>query len=70
MADVNIFLFIPNLIGFARIALAFISFLLMPSFPIGASVCYFLSAFLDAFDGYAARLYNQGTKSLKYHNLH
>jgi CDP-diacylglycerol--inositol 3-phosphatidyltransferase len=62
MADVNIFLFIPNLIGYGRIILALISFLLMPSRPMGASICYFLSAFLDAFDGYAARLYNQGTR--------
>uniref|UniRef100_A0A7E4VZI0 CDP-diacylglycerol--inositol 3-phosphatidyltransferase n=1 Tax=Panagrellus redivivus TaxID=6233 RepID=A0A7E4VZI0_PANRE len=58
----NIFLFVPNLIGYGRIVLAFVAILLMPSFPVAASVSYFLSAFLDAFDGYAARLYNQGTR--------
>ncbi|KAG8431148.1 hypothetical protein GDO86_019355 [Hymenochirus boettgeri] len=34
----------------------------MPSSPIVASTFYLLSGLLDAFDGHAARLLNQGTK--------
>jgi CDP-diacylglycerol--inositol 3-phosphatidyltransferase len=58
----NIFLFVPNLIGFARIILAIISFYFMPTSPYVAVVCYLLSGFLDAFDGHAARMLNQSTK--------
>lgn len=58
----NIFLFIPNLIGYARIILAFISFYYMKDDYKKALICYFLSAFLDAFDGHAARAFNQSTK--------
>ncbi|CAL1267349.1 unnamed protein product [Larinioides sclopetarius] len=58
----NIFLFVPNLIGYARIILAIISFYYMPSDHIKATFCYLLSGLLDAFDGYAARFLNQGTK--------
>ncbi|XP_016135182.1 CDP-diacylglycerol--inositol 3-phosphatidyltransferase-like [Sinocyclocheilus grahami] len=62
MAEENIFLFVPNLIGYARIALALVSFSLMPCCPGPAVFCYLLSALLDAFDGHAARALNQGTK--------
>ncbi|XP_023238317.1 CDP-diacylglycerol--inositol 3-phosphatidyltransferase [Centruroides vittatus] len=58
----NIFLFVPNLIGYARIILAFISFYYMPFDHVKASFCYLLSGLLDAFDGYAARWLNQATK--------
>ncbi|KAL0267116.1 UNVERIFIED_CONTAM: hypothetical protein PYX00_009471 [Menopon gallinae] len=58
----NIFLFIPNLIGYARIILAIISFFYMPTNYVVASWCYILSALLDAFDGHAARYFNQSTK--------
>jgi len=58
----NIYLFVPNLIGFARIILSLISFYLMPFDYIKATVCYVLSALLDAIDGYAARALNQSTK--------
>jgi len=58
----NIFLFVPNLIGYARIVLALISFYYMPFDYIRATFCYLLSGFLDAFDGYAARFLNQSTK--------
>ncbi|KAF3845884.1 hypothetical protein F7725_002962 [Dissostichus mawsoni] len=51
-----------SLIRYARIALAFISFLLMPCCPWPAVFCYLLSALLDAFDGHAARALNQSTK--------
>lgn len=58
----NIFIFVPNLIGYARIFLALLSFWFMPSNHIAASCCYILSGFLDAFDGHAARALNQSTK--------
>ncbi|KAM3598768.1 uncharacterized protein V6R79_022313 [Siganus canaliculatus] len=62
MAEDNIFLFVPNLIGYARIVLALISFYLLPCCPWPAVFCYLLSALLDAFDGHAARALNQSTK--------
>ncbi|XP_029914400.1 CDP-diacylglycerol--inositol 3-phosphatidyltransferase [Myripristis murdjan] len=62
MAEENIFLFVPNLIGYARIVLALLSFYLMPCCPLPAVFCYLLSALLDAFDGHAARALNQSTK--------
>ncbi|ENN73996.1 CDP-diacylglycerol--inositol 3-phosphatidyltransferase isoform X1 [Dendroctonus ponderosae] len=58
----NIFLFVPNIIGYARIILAVIAFYFMPTNYIIATVCYVVSALLDAFDGHAARYFNQGTK--------
>ncbi|KAM3863995.1 CDP-diacylglycerol--inositol 3-phosphatidyltransferase [Diretmus argenteus] len=62
MAEANIFLFVPNLIGYARIVLALLSFYLMPCCPTPAIFCYLFSALLDAFDGHAARALNQSTK--------
>lgn len=46
--------------GYGRIILALISFYYMPSSPGLAAFSYILSGFLDAFDGHAARLLNQG----------
>ncbi|CAG9861062.1 unnamed protein product [Phyllotreta striolata] len=62
MTQENIFLFVPNIIGYARIILAIISFYFMPTNYIVACTCYVVSALLDAFDGHAARYYNQSTK--------
>lgn len=56
----NIFLFYPNLIGFGRVILALLSFAIITRWPAPAAILYFLSAFLDAFDGLAARTFNQG----------
>jgi len=36
----------------------------MPTNHVLAGVCYVLSAFLDAFDGQAARMLNQGNNML------
>ncbi|XP_077865582.1 CDP-diacylglycerol--inositol 3-phosphatidyltransferase-like [Saccoglossus kowalevskii] len=58
----NIFLFVPNIIGYARIILNIISFWYMKTDYVTAFFCYMLSAFLDAFDGHAARMLGQGTK--------
>lgn len=62
MNQENIFLFVPNIIGYARVLLALLSFYLMPCCPWPAVFCYLLSALLDAFDGHAARAFNQSTK--------
>ncbi|XP_070573070.1 CDP-diacylglycerol--inositol 3-phosphatidyltransferase-like isoform X2 [Ptychodera flava] len=58
----NIFLFVPNVIGYARIILNIISFWYMPTDYVLAIFCYVTSALLDAFDGHAARALNQATK--------
>lgn len=59
--DPNIFLFVPNLIGYARIVLGIVSLFFMQDQPHVAMPLYWLSAFLDAFDGQAARYLDQGT---------
>lgn len=61
-AKENIFLFVPNIIGFGRVILAIISFYFMPTHCVLACTCYITSALLDAFDGHAARYFNQSTK--------
>ncbi|KAL0818185.1 hypothetical protein ABMA28_008696 [Loxostege sticticalis] len=58
----NIFLFVPNIIGFARVILLIISLYYMPTHCVVACTCYVTSALLDAFDGHAARYFNQSTK--------
>lgn len=50
-----------HLSGYARVVLAVISFYFMPTNPVVAGTFYILSGFLDAFDGWAARKFNQGT---------
>lgn len=51
----NIFMFVPNLIGYARIVLAIVSFYYMPTNYVIAGWCYIVSVVLDALDGHAAR---------------
>ncbi|KAH7389825.1 CDP-alcohol phosphatidyltransferase-domain-containing protein [Pyrenochaeta sp. MPI-SDFR-AT-0127] len=58
----NIFLFVPNLIGYSRIVLALASLYYMPLHPRTCSILYSVSCLLDALDGYAARAYEQSTK--------
>ncbi|KAK9892511.1 hypothetical protein WA026_020499 [Henosepilachna vigintioctopunctata] len=58
----NIFMFVPNIIGYARVILAVISFYFMTTNCGIAITCYIISALLDAFDGHAARYFNQSTK--------
>ncbi|RQM05412.1 hypothetical protein DH86_00001935, partial [Scytalidium sp. 3C] len=58
----NIFLFIPNIIGYARIILAIASLYYMPLHPRTCSLLYSISCLLDALDGYAARRYEQSTR--------
>ncbi|KAB8556595.1 hypothetical protein FH972_025632 [Carpinus fangiana] len=58
----NIFLFIPNIIGYSRIVLAIASLYYMPVHPRTCSLLYSVSCILDAVDGVAARHFNQSTK--------
>lgn len=58
----NVYLFVPNLIGYARVILALVSFYFMPTSPGLAAFLYMLSGLLDAFDGYAARALNQASR--------
>ncbi|KAK5138530.1 hypothetical protein LTR08_000118 [Meristemomyces frigidus] len=60
--DENIFLFVPNLIGYGRIVLALASLYFMPLHPRRCSVLYSISCLLDALDGIAARKYHQSTR--------
>ncbi|KAL1925599.1 uncharacterized protein VTP21DRAFT_482 [Calcarisporiella thermophila] len=55
----NVFLFIPNLIGYTRIILAAIALYYMPTNTAICVIAYSISALLDAVDGYAARYFNQ-----------
>ncbi|CAF3440490.1 unnamed protein product [Rotaria sp. Silwood1] len=55
----NIFLFIPNIIGYVRVFLSIVSFYFMPSHPKITIFCYLTSEFLDALDGHAARALGQ-----------
>lgn len=60
--DDNVFLFIPNIIGYARIALGLVSCWYMPTDHIRAALYYIVSGGLDAFDGYAARAFGQSSR--------
>ena len=46
--------------GYGRVVLALVSFYYMPYDPVKATVFYLFSGLLDAFDGWAARKFNQG----------
>ncbi|KAK8210950.1 CDP-alcohol phosphatidyltransferase-domain-containing protein [Phyllosticta capitalensis] len=58
----NIFMFIPNQIGYSRIVLAVASLYYMPLHPRTCSLLYSISCLLDALDGVAARKFQQSTK--------
>lgn len=60
--DENVFLFVPNLIGYARVVLAAASLCIMPTHPKACTALYFLSSILDAVDGQAARALGQTSK--------
>lgn len=59
LTTLDIFLFIPNLIGYTRVVLALASLLIMRFHPKYCTILYCLSCILDALDGYSARKYNQ-----------
>eukprot|EP01047_Picozoa_sp_COSAG01_P133571 COSAG01_NODE_63590_length_279_cov_0.877778_1_plen_76_part_10 len=57
----NVFVFIPNLIGYARVALLAAACYYMQWNCQGCCVCYLLSDFMDALDGHAARAWGQAS---------
>ena len=54
-----VFLFIPNIIGYFRLAFLIVTLFTYQSSPILTIVFYGLSQLLDMFDGMAARKFNQ-----------
>ncbi|EIW66515.1 CDP-diacylglycerol-inositol 3-phosphatidyltransferase [Tremella mesenterica] len=60
--DENVFLFVPNLIGYTRVILAAASLYYMPIHPKVCTVLYAVSCLLDAVDGQAARALGQTSK--------
>ncbi|WVO14671.1 hypothetical protein L204_102308 [Cryptococcus depauperatus] len=60
--DENVFLFVPNLIGYTRVVTAAASLFYMPYHPKACTVLYSVSCILDAFDGHAARVLGQTSK--------
>ncbi|WWC99441.1 hypothetical protein V866_006344 [Kwoniella sp. B9012] len=60
--DENVFLFVPNLIGYVRVLTAAASLVFMPYHPKWCTTLYFVSCMLDAFDGMAARALGQTSK--------
>lgn len=63
MEDIKtVALYIPNVIGYIRIILAIGSFYTMSENPYPTFFLYMVSCLLDAFDGQAARYFNQCSK--------
>ncbi|EIM22990.1 phosphatidylinositol synthase [Wallemia mellicola CBS 633.66] len=58
----NIYLFVPNLIGYLRIVFAALAVRSMKDHPKVCAVLYCISAILDVADGMAARSFNQTSK--------
>ncbi|EGN95422.1 hypothetical protein SERLA73DRAFT_186404 [Serpula lacrymans var. lacrymans S7.3] len=58
----NVFLFVPNLIGYTRIILAGLSLHFMSYHPKYCTLAYVVSCLLDAVDGQAARALGQTSK--------
>jgi CDP-diacylglycerol--inositol 3-phosphatidyltransferase len=57
-----VFLFIPNIIGYLRFAALFATFFTYRTQPGLTVLLYGVSQALDAFDGMAARKFNQSTR--------
>ncbi|KAK7693355.1 CDP-diacylglycerol-inositol 3-phosphatidyltransferase [Cerrena zonata] len=58
----NVFLFVPNLIGYFRIILAGVALHFMNYHPKYCTIAYGISCLLDAADGHAARALKQTSK--------
>jgi len=58
----NVYLFVPNIIGYVRVLTAALSFYYMPNHPRMCFVLYAISCLLDAVDGQAARALGQTSK--------
>uniref|UniRef100_A0A6U2DK63 CDP-diacylglycerol--inositol 3-phosphatidyltransferase n=1 Tax=Hemiselmis andersenii TaxID=464988 RepID=A0A6U2DK63_HEMAN len=57
----NVFLFVPNVIGYVRIVAGILAFYYSHSCGLFWT-CYFVSYFLDCIDGFAARYFGQATR--------
>jgi CDP-diacylglycerol--inositol 3-phosphatidyltransferase len=57
-----VFLFVPQLIGYARVLLMFCAMFYSLTNPILTMIFYALSQIMDLFDGMAARAFDQSTK--------
>eukprot|EP00758_Cryptobia_borreli_P008121 Tbor_TRINITY_DN5359_c0_g1::TRINITY_DN5359_c0_g1_i1::g.4817::m.4817/K00999/CDIPT; CDP-diacylglycerol--inositol 3-phosphatidyltransferase len=62
MKVTSIWLFVPNIIGYIRIFLAFLAFYVAFDAPLLFIVAYGTSFVLDTVDGMAARAFNQSTQ--------
>lgn len=62
ITSTDIFIFIPNLIGYSRVFFALASLFYMQWHPKYCTVLYCLSCLLDALDGVAARRYGQTSR--------
>jgi CDP-diacylglycerol--inositol 3-phosphatidyltransferase len=60
--QLKVLLYIPNIIGYARIALLFVAYYAIKESYFMFFISYFLSFVLDALDGIAARALNQCSK--------
>lgn len=60
--DENVYLFVPNLIGYLRVILAALALYYMPYHPRYCTLLYGASSLLDAADGYAARKLGQASQ--------
>jgi CDP-diacylglycerol--inositol 3-phosphatidyltransferase len=58
----NVYLFVPNIIGYIRVVTAATALYIMPSHPKVCTAVYFVSCILDVFDGMAARALGQTSK--------
>uniref|UniRef100_A0A0K2U665 CDP-diacylglycerol--inositol 3-phosphatidyltransferase n=2 Tax=Lepeophtheirus salmonis TaxID=72036 RepID=A0A0K2U665_LEPSM len=58
----NVFLYVPNIIGYLRILFLLIAIATMQSYYTVCSFCYGLSVALDMVDGFAARTFNQSSR--------
>lgn len=63
----NVFLFIPNIIGYTRVILAASSLYFMRWHPKYCTWLYIVSCLLDAFDGMAARRFSQSNSLYSLH---
>eukprot|EP01063_Lacrimia_lanifica_P003636 TRINITY_DN1195_c0_g1_i1.p2 TRINITY_DN1195_c0_g1~~TRINITY_DN1195_c0_g1_i1.p2 ORF type:complete len:227 (+),score=106.79 TRINITY_DN1195_c0_g1_i1:55-681(+) len=58
----SVYLYVPNLIGYARVALTIYSYFIFFDDPMTFLICYWVGFLLDAADGQAARMLNQCSK--------
>ena len=61
-AMVSVYLFVPNLIGYARVILALVGYTMAMHHHQVTLFCYMGSQFLDALDGLAARMLGQSSE--------